>query len=325
MLRRKLLLSAGALAASLLSASLGHAQATFPSQPIKIVSPFAAGSVSDITLRVLGERLSVRLKTRVVIENMPTGGGIAAARAVISAPADGHTLALLSNATAVTVATFKTLPFDPIKDFVPVGGISEFAYLILVNNQSGYRSFSEFVAAARAKPGTLNIGTAAPGTTPHLLAVLLRKEAKVDFTIIPFRGATDLSAAIMRNDIDIFINAYGAVRGGLEEKRLRAIAATSAARAKKLPDVPTIQEQGVPGFEVSSWNGLFAPAGTPQAAIDILSRELKAVLAEPEVVEKLVGLGLEIWPSNSQDLGKQMSSEIKRWAQVVEEAGIEKK
>lgn len=326
MFRSKLLLfAASAFVAAIFPMSAGLAQTSFPSRPIRIVSPFAVGSVSDITLRLLGDRLGTRLKTQVIIENIPTGGGIAAARAVIGAPADGHTLALLSNATAVSEATFKKLPFDTMKDFVPIGGISEFGYLVLVNGQSGYQSFRDFIAAARSKPGSLNVGTAAPGTTPHLLALLLRKEANVDFAIVPFRGAADLTTAAIRNDIDAFINAYGAVRGNLAQKQLRAIATTTARRFKMLPDVPTVQESGVPGFEVSSWNGLFAPTGTPKAVVDRIAEEMRATLAEPEIVKKLIDLGVEVWASNDQELGARMHSEIARWSRVVQEAGIEKK
>lgn len=325
MLKSRLLLAAGAMAAALLAAPAGWAQAPFPSQPIRIVSQFAAGSVSDLTLRLLAERMSVRMNTRILVENMPTGGGIQAARTVATATPDGHTLALLSNATAVAAATFKNLPFDAVKDFVPISGISEFGYLLLVNDQSPFRSFNDFVAAARAKPGALNIGTAAPGTTPHLLALMLKKEVKIDFAIVPFRGATDLSTAIMRNEIEVFINAYGAVRGNLDDKKLRAIAATSAKRAKQLPDVPTLQEQGVKDFEVTSWNGLFAPAGTPQAAIDRIASEMKVALDDPDFVKKLLELGIEVWPANAQELGKRMDEEIVRWTRIAQEAGIEQK
>jgi tripartite-type tricarboxylate transporter receptor subunit TctC len=324
-MKRRLIIVASALFAMTFAMHASQAQTASFDRPIRIISPFAAGSVSDVTLRLLADRLSPRLKTGVVIENMPTGGGIVAARTVLSAPADGHTLALLSNATAVTVATFKSLPFDPVKDFVPVGGISEFAYLLLSNEQSGFQNFRDFVTAAKAKPGTLNVGTAAPGTTPHLMAVLLKKEAGIDFTIVPFRGASDLTVALMRNDINVFINAYGAVRESLKQKKIRAIATTTAQRFKLLPDVPTVQEQGLPGFEVASWNGLFARAGAPPAVLDQIGKELRAVLTDPEMGKKLLELGVEVWASDSDQLASRMKSEIVRWNRAVQEAGIERK
>ena len=313
--------AAGALAAAMGFASAAQAQTI---RPLRIVSQFATGSVSDLTLRVVGERLGTRLKTSVVIENMPTGGGVAAALAVINAPADGNTLALLSNATAVSVVSFKNLPFDPVRDFVPVAGISQFAYIFLVNEKSGLRSLRDFVAAARAKPGALNVGTAAPGTTPYLIAQLVKKEANIDFTMIPYRGATDLTVALLRNDIDVFINAYGAVKENLRQKQMRAIASTAAERFKLLPDVPTVQEEGVRGFEATSWNGLFAPAGTPAAVVGGIGGQLRASLAEPEVARKLVDLGVEVWASDAPQLAARMRAEIERWRGVVQEAAIER-
>ena len=314
-----------ALIAAALSLSSIQAQAAFPERPIRIVSPFAAGSVSDITLRLLADRLAPRLKTPVVIENMPTGGGITAARTVLGARADGHTLALLSNATAVTSATFRSLPFDPSKDFIPISGMSAFAYLFLASEQSGFEKFSDFLAAARAKPGVLNVGTAAPGTTPHLMAVLLKKEAGIDFTIVTYRGAADLTVALLRGDIDVFINAYGAVRESLAQKKLKPIATTTESRIKPLPAVPTVAESGVKDYIVSSWNGLYAPAGTPPEVIDQLGAAIRDVLAEPDIAKRFSDLGLEIWPAQKEELVVRMSSEIERWNSVVEQAGIERK
>lgn len=314
-----------AAAAVLVAVSALAAQAqTFPSRAIRIVSPFAAASVSDITLRMLADRLGARLKTQVVVENMPTGGGVVAARTVKSAPADGHTLALLSNATAVTTAMFKTAPFDPLADFTPVSGMSDFGYILLVNEQSKYRSLQDVVAAARERPGTLNVGTAAPGTTPYLTALLLKKAAGVDFTIVPFRGASDLSIAILRNDIDLMINAYGAVRQNLAEKQLRAIAATTATRSALMPDVPTAQEAGLSGFDVSSWNGLYAPAGTPAPVVERLAREIQAALAEPDLAKLFLDRGVEVWPAKAGDLSERMKADIVRWNRVIDEAGIER-
>ena len=309
------------LAATMCFASAVQAQAT---RPIRIVSQFATGSVSDLTLRVVGERLGVRLKTSVIIENMPTGGGVAAARAVINSPADGNTLALLSNATAVSVVSFENLPFDPVRDFVPVAGISQFGYIFLANEKSAIRSFREFVAAARAKPGVLNVGTAAPGTTPYLIAQLLKKEANIEFTMIPYRGATELTVALLRNDIDMFINAYGAVKEHIRQKQMKVLASTSADRFKLLPEVPTVQEEGVRGFEATSWNGLFAPTGSPAGVVSRIGVQLRGTLAEPEVSKKLLDLGIEVWSSDAPELAARMRAEIERWRGVVQEAALER-
>lgn len=320
----KLGLAAVFLAALGTTAVTAQPQPTFPSRFIRIVSQFAAGSVSDITLQILADRTGARLKTQVVIENMPTGGGLLAVRTVKSAPADGHTLALLSNATAVTAAMFKNPGFDPLADFVPVSGMSDFAYLMLVNNQSGFGSLQDFLAAARAKPGSLNVGTSAPGTTPYLTALLLKKAAGIEFTIVPFRGASELSIALLRNDIDLVINAYGAVRQNLLDKQLRAIATTTMSRTAFLPDVPTVHEAAIPNFEVSSWNGIFAPAQTPTGVLGRLAQEIQASLAEPDVAKRFLDRGVEVWPAMAPELSKRMQLEIARWNRVIDESGIER-
>ena len=299
-----------------------QAQPNFPNRAIRVVSQFAAGSVSDLTLRMLGDRVGQRLKTQVVVENMPTGGGLLAARTVKASPADGHTLVLLSNATAVTAAMFKSPGFDPLVDFTPISGMSDFAYILLVNNKSEFKSLRDFIAAAKAKPGKLNVGTSAPGTTPYLTALLLKRAAGIDFAVIPFRGANDLSVALLRNDIDLVINAYGAVRPNLEEKQLRAIATTTMSRSAFLPDVPTAHESAIPNFEVSSWNGIFAPAKTPDAVIARLAQNMQAALAEPELTKLFLERGVEVWPAKAQDLLARMRSEIVRWNKVIDDAGI---
>jgi tripartite-type tricarboxylate transporter receptor subunit TctC len=321
MYRRSFVLALATLPVALTTAS---AQDKFPSRAVRIVSPFPAGAVSDISLRILAERLGPRLGTQVVIENVPTGGGVAAAKAVITSPPDGHTLALLSNATAVSAALFKKLPYDPLKDFVPVGGVSDFSYVFLTNAKSNLRSLADVVAAARANPGKLNFGTAAAGTSPHLTALLFRKVAGVDFTIVPFRGAADLTVALLRNDIDVVINAYGAVKPNILDGTLRAIVTTAKTRAAALPEVPTVGEAGIANFEVSSWNGLFAPAHSPQAAIDRLGRDLDATLADPYIVRRFIELGVETRPAKPAALEARLREEIERWSRVIADAGIER-
>lgn len=320
----KLVRNVAWLAALFLLSTATLAQDRFPSRPIRIVSPFAAASVSDITLRVLAENLGPRLGTHIVVENQPTGGGIGAARAVINSDHDGHTLALLSNATAVSVALYKKLPYDPLTDFVAIGGISDFSYILLTSTKSQLRSLPDVIAAARARPGTLNFGTSASGTSPHLTALLFRKVTGVDFAIVPFRGASDLSVALMRGDVDVVINAYGAVKGNITDGSLRAIATTASSRAAVLRDVPTVAEVGIANFEVSSWNGLYAPARTPTPVVVRLGEALRASLAEPAVMSRFLDLGIEVRQSRPAEIDKRMREEIARWSRIIDEAGIER-
>jgi tripartite-type tricarboxylate transporter receptor subunit TctC len=300
------------------------AQPSFPTRPIRVISPFPAGAVSDISLRILAEYAGAHLNTQIIVQNQPSGGGVLAARQVLSSPADGYTLALLSNATAVSAALFRQLPFDPLKDFEPVSTMSDFAYLFLTNYQSRFHTLQDVLAAAQAKPDALNVGTSDGGTTPYLTALLFKRAAGIDFTIVPFHGAPDLTVAMLRNDVDVAINAYGAYRQGIATKQLRALATTTAHRFSFLPDVPTMEEVGISNFEVSSWNGIEAPAGTPATVVKQLTKAFQAALAEPDLIAKFRDLGIETWTGSPDELSNRMQAEISRWNRVVDETHIQR-
>jgi tripartite-type tricarboxylate transporter receptor subunit TctC len=312
------------VAASAIAVASAQAQSPFPTRPIRIVTQFPPGAVSDISLRILADRAGAQLGTQIIVQNQPSAAGVTAARDAMSAAADGYTLAMLSNATAVSAATYKKMPFDPLTDFVPITGMSDFAYLFLTNYDSGLHTLQDFLAAAKDKPGRLNVGTSAAGTTPYLTALLFKKAAGIDFAIVPYKGAPDLTVALLRNDIDVAINAYGGYRDALAEKKLRALAATTAKRTTFLPDVPTTREAGVPNFEVASWNGIFVPAQTPQPVIDRLAQAMQAALAEPDLTNKFHDLGIEVWPGTAAELSARMKSEIARWNKVVDDNAIER-
>jgi len=318
-----------ALAALLLLATAGaltcaHAQSDFPNRPIRILTQFPPGAVSDISLRILADRAGTKLGTQIIVQNQPSAAGVTAAREALGPPADGYTLVMLSNATAVSAATYQHMPFDPLTDFVPISGMSDFAYLFLTNYGSSLHTMAEFLAAAKAQPGKLNVGTSAAGTTPYLAALLFKKAAGLDFAIVPYKGAPDLTVALLRNDIDVAINAYGGYREAIADKKLRALAATTASRTVFLPDVPTTREAGVADFEVSSWNGIFAPAKVPAAAVDRLAQAFHAALAEPDLIDKFHDLGIEAWPGSATELAARIKAEIARWNKVVDDNAIER-
>jgi len=314
------------LIALALLAGINVAQAqTYPSRAIRIVTPFAAGAVSDISFRILADKLSARLNVPVVMENQPGGGGIAAARTVLTSPPDGYTLALLSNATAISVGLFKNLTFDPRTDFVPVAGVSDFEYLFVTNSESKYRTLPDFIEAARKNPGRLNVGTANAGTSNHLTALLFKSTLNLDFLVVPHRGPSELSVALYRNDLDLVVNAYGGLRQGIDDGKIRVLAVSSPSRSPLLPDVPTAQEAGVAGFEVLTWNGLYAPAGTPKQAIARLEREVQTILTEPDVIKRFLDLSVQARPTSAEALGRRMASEIARWTKVINDAGIERR
>jgi tripartite-type tricarboxylate transporter receptor subunit TctC len=313
---------AAMLGATMVWGAPAQAQTKYPAYPIRVMLPFAAGSVSDVTLRVVAERLGARLGTSVVIENMPRAGGITAATTALAANPDGYTLIVLSSSTAISVSLLKSMPYDPIRDFAPVSGVSTFANIVATGADSPYRSYADLAAAAKAKPGSLNIGTTTVGSTNHLAANLWKSMTGLDFVIVPFRTPADMMTAAIRNDVAAVIQSYGFLKSSLADKRLRALASTTPTRASYAPDVPTLDEAGVKGFDVVTWNGLFAPAKTPPDVVALLNKELRATLDDPDLKARFLELGLEPLPTTQAALGERMRSEVGKWAQVIKSAGI---
>jgi tripartite-type tricarboxylate transporter receptor subunit TctC len=314
---------AAALCIAVIAASAADAQNRFPSRPIRIVSPFAAGSVSDVSLRLLADKLGAQIKGQVIIDNQPRAGGIAAVTAVLSAPPDGYTVALLSSSTAISVSLFKHLPYDPLRDFAPVCGFTSFANIFATGAASRYHSLGDVIAAARARPGALNVGTTTVGSTNHLTATLFRSMAGLDFVIVPYRGPPELLTAALRNDVDVIVQSYGAAA---RDRGPRASSARQHHRRSRLlhADVPTVREAGIGGFEVGVLNGFFVQTKTPPDMVARLNRELLAVLQDKDLRRRFAEFGLEPLGSTPAWLGERMASEIEKWAHVVADAGIEK-
>jgi tripartite-type tricarboxylate transporter receptor subunit TctC len=298
------------------------AQADYPSRPVRLVLPFGAGGVADTTARLVADKLGAKLGTRFVVENQPGAGGIAAARAVTSAPADGYTLALLSNGTAVSVPLFKSLPFDPLKDFVPISSLGVFDFILATKADSEFATVADFVKAAKAKPGALNVGTINVGSTQNLSAELLKTAAGIDFTIIPYRASPDAMVAALQGNVAVVIESYSGLKPHLVSKQLRALGSSGPTRSENTKDVPTVQEAGIAGFEVTSWNALFAPTGTPPEVVAKLNAALREVLAEPELKQKLLEMGIEAKPSTPEEIAARLRSDIEKWRGVIEKAGV---
>jgi tripartite-type tricarboxylate transporter receptor subunit TctC len=300
------------------------AQVKYPERPVRIIVPFIAGGVADVTLRLVGEKLGAKLGQRFVVENVPGVGGIAAARAVLAAPADGYTITLFTTGTAISVPLFKHLPFDPLKDFVPISSIGYFDCVFVTNAASGYKTLSDFLAAARAKPGTLNVGTTIAGSTQNLSAELLRSLAGANFVVIPFRTSPEAVVALMRNDVQMVVDFPAALKAELADHKLLAVAATGPVSAKSLGGVPTVAEAGVPGYEVKSWNALYAPAATPKVDIDVLNAALREVLPDPELRKHAADLGIDTRAGSVADMDAQMRGDIDKWSRVIVESKIPK-
>ena len=310
---------------AMLSISSGSAPAedTYPSRPIRIVTPLAAGSASDVALRILAEKLSEHFGVPVLVQNQPGGGGVIAGRTVTNAAPDGYNIAWTGNNTAIGVSLFRE-PLDPRQEMTPIVGVSEFAYLFVNSTASPYKTLQQWMSAAREKPGTLTVGTSSAGTSNHLAALLFKSDQKLDYTVVPYRGPSELSVALLRNEVDLVVNAYGGLRAAIEGNQVRALAVTSAERLPELPDVPTMKEAGVADFDVTSWNALYGPKGMPQQAIDILARAATEVLQRPDVIAQYKAIGFEAKPVAAAALDQRMRFEIDRWAKVIADAGISK-
>ncbi len=321
--RRSMLLGL-AMAAGLASSGPASAQADYPTRPVKIIVPFGAGGVADVTIRIVAEKLSEKMGQRFIVENMPGAGGITAARAALSSAPDGQTLTMLTNGTAVSVPLFANLPFDPLNDFVPISTLGTFDFLFVVNANSEYKSFKDLIQAAKDKPNALNVATIAVGSTQHLTSVLFRSEASVDFRHVPFRNTPDALVSLIRNDTHLLIDSQAALKSALEGQQARALATSGPRRSAAMPDVPTAQESGIAGFDVTSWNALFAPKGTPEPIIQKLNATLKETLATQEIKTRLLELGIEARSETPAELKQRLQSDIEKWRAVIEKAGIPK-
>jgi tripartite-type tricarboxylate transporter receptor subunit TctC len=300
------------------------AQTKYPNKAVRIVLPFAAGGVADITARVIAEKLGGKVGGRFFVENQPGAGGIAAARTVIASPPDGHTLALLSNGTAVSVSLFNNLPYDPLRDFNPISSLGFFDFVFATTPESEFKTLADFIAAAKAKPGALNVGTINVGSTQNLSAELFKTAAGIDFTIIPYRGTPELLVSSMQGNLALMIDSYSSMKGNLIDKKIRALASSGSVRSESTPDIPTLRESGVADYDVVSWNALFAPAGTPPEIIKTLNGALQEILAEADVRKRLLELGIEARASTPEEISARLKSDIEKWRKVIEKAGIQK-
>jgi tripartite-type tricarboxylate transporter receptor subunit TctC len=311
-------------AAALGAPFVARAQEKYPSRPVTIILPFGAGGVADVTSRLAAERLSEKLVQRFVIENRPGAGGITAARGVLSAKPDGYTLGLVTNGTAISVALFKSLPFDPVKQFEMISQMGTFELLIVTGADSPYKTLGDFVKAAKEQPGKLNVGTITVGGTQNLAAELFKIAAGVNFQIIPHRTTPDVTVALLRNDVQLAIDVPAALKGVLSDGKVRALATSGPTRDAAFPNIPTVKEAGVAGFEVVSWNGFFAPMGTPKEIITTLNTALREILSDAEVKKRYLALGIEAAPSSPEQLKAHLVADIKKWSDVIAKAGIPK-
>ncbi|HEY7299910.1 MAG TPA: tripartite tricarboxylate transporter substrate-binding protein [Xanthobacteraceae bacterium] len=314
---------AAASAVTIALPRLARAQ-NYPTRPVRLILPFSAGGVADATARLAADKLGDKLGQRFVIENQPGPGGILAGRAIASAAPDGYTLGLLTNGTAISEAIYRSLPYHPARDFKPISSLGYFDLVFATNANSQLRTIADVLAGAREAPGKLNIGTILVGSTQQLGAALLKSLAHVNIELVTYRNTPEIIVAILRNDLALMVDFYAAMKGQLQDGKLRAIATSGLERSPFLPDVPTVAEAEVPGYEVKSWNALCAPAKAPAPIISLLNRAVREILESPELKAKYADLGIEAKASSPEEIEARYEADVKKWRDLIERAAIPK-
>ena len=297
---------------------------SYPVRPIRFLVPFGPGGVGDITARVVAQKMGELLGQQVITDNRPGAGGIVASQVVAKAEPDGYTILLLNNQHAISMALFKSLPYDTLRDFAPVGSLGTFSLVLMVNPDSPLKSVKDLIASARSNPGKLNVGTIAIGATQHLSTELFKSMAGVDWVHVPYTNTGLLLAGLRSNSVNVAFEFIAPVIGQIRSGQFRALAVTTRNRYSGLPGVPTVHESGVPGFDVSSWNGLGVPAKTPRPVIDRLNRALNEALASSDVKQRLQEQAVDTFPSTPEAYRKHIAAEIAKWTKVIETAKIPK-
>ena len=321
MLNRRELLAAGAASAAVAIAPTALAQ-SFPAKPVRIVVPWTAGGTGDIQARLLAQHMTQTLGQPVLVENKPGGGTIIGTGFVAKAPADGHTLLLMANSFVINAKLHNNLPYDGIKAFEAVACLTNSPQLIAVNAASPYRTFKDWVDAARAKPGTISYATVGPATTQHIAGEMLQRAAGIRLIYTPFGGGAPAVNAVLAGHVDTVLANVSEMSSFLEAGKLRALAVTTAQRLDSLKQVPTVIESGYPGYEAAAWFGLVAPAGTPREAVAKLAQAANAALADAEIRKKLLGVGLEPYSMDPSKFAAHISDQFARYSRVIDEAGI---
>jgi tripartite-type tricarboxylate transporter receptor subunit TctC len=299
-------------------------QQAYPSKPLKIVVPFGAGGVADLTARTVAQKMGENMGQSIVIENKPGAGGVVATDAVAKSAPDGYTLLLMSNATAVSAGLFKSLPYDAEKDLIPLSVLGTFDIAIVVPQESKFANLSDLLAFAKANPGKLNIGSINVGSTQHLAAELFKSTAGIDAQVVPFNGTPAVLTALRGGQIDVGVEILAPVLPQIKGQALRALAVTGDKRAAALPQVPTAKEMGVKTLYAASWNALAAPAKTPRDIVQRLNQEIQSALNNTDVRKKLIDMNVDPQPGSLQQAADLLSSETKRWGDVIQRAGITK-
>jgi len=313
--------SAVVLGAGLLGGTSALAQA-YPTKPVTIIVPFAAGGTTDILARIIGQALTAELGQSVVVDNRAGAGGNIGGQAAAKAAPDGHTLFMGTVGThAINASLYKKMPFDPVKDFAPLTRVANVPNLLVANPAQPYKSVKDLIAYAKANPGKVNFGSSGNGSSIHLSGELFKSLAKVDMQHVPYKGSAPAVTDLLGNQIDIMFDNMPSAIQHVRSGSLVPLAVTTAKRSPELPNVPAIAEAGVPGYEATSWFGMFAPAGTPAPVLAKLNAAIVKVLAQPDVKKKINEQGAEVYSETPEQFAAFIQAESVKWGKVVKESG----
>ncbi len=324
MLQRAVRIACGILLGLAIAAPPARAD-TYPTRPVRIIVPYGPGGIADVTMRMVAQNLSQHLGQQFFIENRPGAGGIVGMQSAKDAPADGYTIVMLGGGLTIAKALFKSLPYNIETDFTPISTTASYGLVIATKTGSPYKSIKDVVAAAKTRPGTLNFGTINAGSAQNLSAELFRTMSGLDVTIVPYKTTPDLANAVLRGDVDVAFEYYVGFQSPIINDQMTVLATTGRERASNLPNVPTVIESGLTGYEVTSWNGLAVPAGTPADIVALLNRAVDGALKSPEVQKFSGEAGMDARSMSSDDLRNRIKNDVAKWSQVIEKAGIKKR
>ena len=315
---------ASVLLAALASLAGAQAQSQYPDRPVRIVLPYGPGGVADVTTRLVAQKLGERMGQNFYIENRPGAGGIVAAKAVLSAPADGYTLFLTGNGSAINESLFKAPPYSVVTDFTSISMLAEFEMLLATKADSKLDTVQKIVAFAKENPGKLNFGAISVGSTQNLSAELFRMTTGAKVTLVTYRTTPDLVTALERGDVNLGFDYLAAFRPMLTGQHIKVVATSGDHPDPQLPGIPTVKDSGYPDYVVTSWNGLSGPAGIPKDIVAKLNHELEAVLKLAEVKERMAALGMEPMPGPPEQMDQRIKADVEKWRVVIDKAEIPK-
>jgi tripartite-type tricarboxylate transporter receptor subunit TctC len=320
----KVIAAIAAWAGILVLPTAALAQSEYPNKPVKLIVGFAPGGSTDIVARIVAQRLGERLGQTIIVENRAGAGGTIGADAAAKAPPDGYTLTLGTTSThAIAAGAYSKLPYNPVTDFTPISLVAITPYLLVVNPQVQARNLNEFLALAKSQPGKLNYASAGNGTATHLAMEMLKDAAKIDLVHVPYKGNAPADTAILQGEVQAVFGSMPALLQNAKANKVRPLAVGTAARSPALPDVPTVAEQGYPGFEAALWLGIMGPANMPKPVVDRLHKEIVAIVATPEFKASMDANGAEPIASKSpEEFREMLRGQVDKYGKITKAIGI---